>query len=250
MLLTSRAVVLPGLLGLLLPGVTRAQLCTGFPSLRETRFRAAASAASYSFADALGASFAVGGRAFVVLGAGRTRDAELDASTVDLTIAAGADVWIDAGHRVLLCPMAGAKLSLGPNDFLLSGRNFDYSEPQLGLGLTAVAARTRRLTVLPAIGVRAARLTLTKKRPDATSPEQRRRSGTDVYWLFSLALGLTLDEVWTIRPGVTVPFGLVDPSSPDREHRFVIPFGRREGELSLDIAIGFSLRRRRVAADR
>lgn len=245
-----RAVVLPGLLGVFLPSVLRAQLCTGFPSLRETRFRAAASAASYSYADALGASFAVGGRAFVVLGAGRTRDAELDASTVDLAIAAGADVWIDAGHRLLLCPVAGAKLSLGPNDFLLSQRDFVYSEPQLGLGLTAVAARTRRLTVIPAIGLRAARLTLTKKRPDATSADQRRRSGTDVYWLFSLALGLTLDGALTIRPGVTVPFGLADPSSPDREQRFVIPFGRKEGELSLDLAIGFSLRKRRMAVER
>jgi hypothetical protein len=52
------------LLAVLAPASLRAQVCAGFPSLRDTRFRVAASAASYTYATALGVSLTAGKKVF------------------------------------------------------------------------------------------------------------------------------------------------------------------------------------------
>jgi hypothetical protein len=227
------------LLGVLQPASLRAQVCAGFPSLANSRYRVAASAASYTYATALGASLTAGRKVFGTLGAGVTHDGELHASTYDLSLEGGADIAIGAGRRVFLCPVAALSVSLGPYDFLLRPEDYRYASGTLGLGLAAVAVRGRRLTVLPAGGLRAVRLTATRT---FTSPEETIGwTESDTYLLFTLGVGLVFNEVLTIRPGVTVPFGFVALGAP---YPLAVPFAREEGEISLGISVGVNFGRR------
>jgi hypothetical protein len=227
------------LLAVLAPASLRAQVCAGFPSLRDTRFRVAASAASYTYATALGVSLTAGKKVFGTLGAGVTRDGELHATTYDLSLEGGTDIAIGAERRLFLCPVAALSVSLGPYDFLLRPEDYRSVSATLGLGLAAVAVRTHRLTVLPAASLRAVRLRATRT---YTSPEETIGwTESDTYVLFSLGVGLVFNEVLTIRPGVTVPFDLVPPGAP---YPIAVPFGREEREVSLGISVGINLGRR------
>jgi hypothetical protein len=232
-------VVALALLAVLAPGSLRAQVCAGFPSLRDTRFRVAASAASYTYATALGVSLTAGRKVFGTLGAGVTHDGELHASTYDLSLEGGADIAFGPERRVFLCPVAALSVSLGPHDFLLQPEDYRYVSGTLGLGLAAVAVRGHRLTVLPAGGLRAVRLRATRT---YTSPEETIGwTESDTYLLFTLGVGLVFNEVLTIRPGVTVPFDFVPPGAP---YPFAVPFGREEREVSLGISVGINFGRR------
>jgi len=214
-------------------------VCAGFPSLRDTRFRVAASAASYTYATALGVSLTAGRKVFGTLGAGVTHDGELHASTYDLSLEGGADIAFGPERRVFLCPVAALSVSLGPHDFLLQPEDYRYVSGTLGLGLAAVAVRGHRLTVLPAGGLRAVRLRATRT---YTSPEETIGwTESDTYLLFTLGVGLVFNEVLTIRPGVTVPFDFVPPGAP---YPFAVPFGREEREVSLGISVGINFGRR------
>lgn len=224
-----------------------AQVCAGFPSLRDSHFRLAVSVASHTYATAFRTAFTTGRSVYGTLGIGRTRDVELDASTFDIDLEAGADLSFGE-RRVALCPLAALKVSLGPYDFLLSQTDFLYMEGRLGLGAAAVIRLSPRLTVLPTGGFRAARLTLTERpSPGQLAGNVPRRSRSDLYWLLSFGMGFVFDDVLTIRPGVTVPFGLPGAGAPNR---FVVPFGVEERELSLDVSVGYSFGNHSRAASR
>jgi hypothetical protein len=227
------------LLAVLAPASLRAQVCAGFPSLRDTRFRVAASAASYTYATALGVSLTAGKKVFGTLGAGVTRDGELHATTYDFGLEGGTDIAIGAERRLFLCPVAALSVSLGPYDFLLRPEDHRSVSGAVGLGLAGVAVRTHRLTVLPAGGLRAVRLRATRT---YTSPEETIGwTESDTYVLFSLGVGLVVNEALTIRPGVTLPFRLAGRGN---EYAAAVPFGREEREVSLGISVGINFGRR------
>jgi hypothetical protein len=226
------------LLTLLGPAAAWAQVCAGYPRLEETRFRVAGSAASYTYATALAASFTTGRQLYGTISAGRTRDGEQYASTYDLGIEAGHDRSLGAGRRVFICPTAGVSLSFGPNGYQLFATNFRRIDGALGLGIGLVAYRSARFSFLPSGGLMARRLRLTAVFP--REGEDPPRSFSDNYGLWHLGLGLVLNDRLTIRPGLTMPFGLTEPGSYD----LVAPFGREERELSLGISVGINLGRR------
>ncbi len=205
-----------------------AQTCGGFPSLRARHLRVGAEAASYTHATTLGVSVAAGSGVFGVVGAGRTRDAALDASATDLKFEAGVEVALNRTHRVFLCPLATYSRSTGPDDFLLSQQNYRYTDRGLQIGLAAVAVRAHHLTIVATGALRASALTTSRTGwPDVK----------DTYWLWSFGVGLSINEVLTVRPTVSIPTGFVPPGSPSD---YAVPFGREEGEVSLGIAIGFT----------
>ncbi len=227
------------LLGALVAAPAAAQVCGALPSLGERSFRVTASAASYTYATALGVSITAGRTVYGTLGFGRTRDPELDASTYPLSLEFGADI-ADNTRRFFLCPVASAAVSFGPYDFQLLQDDFRYTEGTLGLGLGAVAARSRRLTVLLAAGIRAAWLT-GKYWPTGTKAQSSSgASERGRYWLLSVGVGLELGRLLTIRPGLTIPFAF---SHPDGAW-FAAPFGRKEDETSFGVAVSLGLGRR------
>jgi len=217
-----------------------AQVCAGLPSLRERPFRVTASAASYTYATALGVSLTAGRAIYGTLGFGRTRDSELDANTYPLSLEIGADIPVGA-HGVFLCPVVSGAVSFGPDDFELMQESFRYEDWAVGLGLAAVVMRARRISVLVAGSVRAALLTGTYwptgyKAADGDPGS----SQTGNYWLASLSVGIELNQTVTLRPGVTVPFQVTYPA----DAWFASPFGRKPEEISLGVAVSIGLGRR------
>ena len=218
------------------PGA-RAQVCDGFASLRDRHFRVTASEASYSYATALAGSFTAGSTLFGTVAAGRTHDSELDASTFDIGLEAGADLPTPEGS-LFLCPAATATLSLGPYDFLLTGTTFRYVDRAVRLGAALLAIRSPGLKLVVTGGVSAARISVVywpSAEAQATGSEGRSASAN--YWLWSAGVGLVVSDRFTVRPSLTVPVGFpAAGTSTD----WVAPFGREDSELSFGISFGIS----------
>jgi hypothetical protein len=225
----------------------RAQVCTGFGSLSGSRYRLDVSAASYTYATAVGASVTAGRNLFATVGVGSTRDAELHASTYDLRAQAGYDVPMGR-EPFTFCPLVMLSYSLGPYDFMLHEGHFTYLDAGVGLGLAVIAVRSARLTVIPAVGARYSRLAL--RRVSSATVQVSQGSGwvkTDWYGLLNAGLGIVIDNMVTVRPGVSVPLGLV-PIRHESYDDWVVPFGREESEISLNVSIGVSFGRRHGAS--
>ncbi len=213
-----------------------AQECAGLPSRRDASVLLSGSLQSYSYGTRLAASATLGRTVFGTVGAGRTRDRDLDASTIDIGLEAGADI-ADRERRLFLCPIAAVSVSLGPRDFLLTQTDYRYVNRAVGLGAGALAVKTARLAGFVSGGVRAARLTV-RALPSA---EKRAtgslgRSQSDNYWLLTFGVGFVLDERVAIRPDLSVPLGLSNAPSA-----LAVPFGRQNGELGFGVAIGIVL---------
>ena len=225
----------------------RAQVCTGFGSLSGSRYRVDVSAANYTYATAVRASVTAGRNLFATVGIGSTRDAELHASTYDLSAQAGYDVPMGR-EPIAFCPLMTLSYSLGPYDFMLDEGHFTYLDAGVGLGLAVVAVRTARLTVIPAVDVRYSRLAL--RRIPSARQQVTEGSGfllTDWYGVTSASLGIVVSGAVVVRPGVTVPLGLV-PIRHQSWDDWVVPFGREEGEISLNLSVGISFGRRTRAS--
>lgn len=236
----------PMLVSLLLTDLSAAplaaQVCAGFPPLSERHIRAVVSAASYSYATSLGASFVAGNQVFGILGAARTRDGELDASTLELRLEGGADLAIGPNRRMFLCPSLGVSMEFGPYNLLLRDDDFRAVAGALGLGVAAVAVRSPGLVIVVTGSLHVVRLAATET---ATGFERITWKSKDTYGLLGLSAGFSFDDLLTIRPGVTVPFGLLPPGNPDD---FAVPFGREERELSVGVSVAVGIGRRRRAA--
>lgn len=225
------------LLAAVLASAARAQVCDGFPSLRDRHFRLAASTASYSYATALAGSITAGSTLFGTLAAGRTHDHDLDATTFDVGVEAGADLPMPAGF-LFLCPAATATLSLGPYDFLLTGTTYRYVDRALRLGLAVLAFRSPRVQLAVTGSVSAARVSVIYW----PSAEQRATgsegwSASTNYWLWSAGVGLVVNDRFTVRPSLTVPVGFPAAGTPTD---WAVPFGREDSELSFGISFGIS----------
>jgi hypothetical protein len=216
-----------------------AQVCAGFAALDGTRYRVSASAASHRYADAVGASLTAGHRVFGTLGVARAYDEELDATAYDAGLEVGADVS-DRRHRVFLCPVAAVSVSIGPRDYLLNpGFNYRRIGGTLGLGLAGVAWGGNHIAIHPAVDGRVVHVRALESYPGG------HHSDRATYFLASGGIGLVINDVLTIRPGVSVPFGF-PPAQPDR---FAVPFGREEYETSFNIAIGINFGRHEPSSD-
>ena len=237
------------LLGALAPVALPAQVCGGFPSLVERGHRIAGSLAVHPNASSLAASLTVGRKAWGSIGVGRTRDGELDASTLDVSLEAGADLPIDGARRLFVCPIAALSAALGPHDFLLSGANYDTFTGALGFIVAPAVERPRAIAVLPYVGLRFALDEIT-----FTPSAYARREGAsgrgwyhEIYGLLSAGLGLTLGQTLTIRPELIVPFGRtishLDPPLGG-PYLYAAPLGRDESETTLRVSVGFAFGRR------
>jgi len=234
---------LAGVIGALLVLPARpliSQTCAGSPSFSETRFRAAASFASYAYATALGASFSTGGKLYATFSGGTSYDREQDARTYDLSLTGGADIT-DNSARIYFCPLALLSISLGPYDYLLSQTDYRYIDVAVGVGV-AVPIRSSRFSMIPGMGGRVARIRVSR-----IPSEAERQQGvpqwtqSDTYWHFSAGLGFVFKQTLTIKPEFTLVTGLVPPGEPNT---FAAPFGRDENDLSVGVTVAFNFGRR------
>lgn len=226
---------------LLSAGQLAAQVCAGSPSLRDSRFRAAASIASYAYATALGVSFTTGKQFYGTLGGGTTYDTEQDARTYDLSITGAADVT-DSTGRIYFCPLAAISLSLGPYEYLLSQTDYRYVDVALGAGVAVVAVRSTRFTAIPSLGLRIARITVSQ-----IPSEAARQAGQpgwtqgDTYKLWTAGVGLVFGQSVTVRPEFTMTTGLIPATEANW---FAAPFGRDENDVSIGLSLAITFGRR------
>jgi hypothetical protein len=149
-----------------------------------------------------------------------------------VAVGVGYDAARDDARRVHFCPRAGASVSFGPRNYMLRGVDFSRREALLGLGLALVLVQGDRLTVVPVAGASAHRLRVT---PRSAWWDPR----SDTYGMAQAAVGITIWELLTVRPGVTVPFGLVEAGT---FQDYAAPFGREEREVSVSLRAGVTLR--------
>ncbi len=229
------------MLGTLHAAPLPAQICAGFPSLRDARFGVGVNAASYTYATALGVFVTAGRDWYATLGVGRTRDAEMDASTYPISLEGGRDVeW--GSRRFFFCPIAALAVSLGPYNYALEQRDFRFVDAAAGLGAAAVAVQTPRLSLILTAGVRVVHATARGWYGGDSPYNAGSWTGTNDYGLATAGVGITLDRILTIRPTVTVPFGQRSQQPIDW---IALPFGRDRGEISFGIAIGIAAGRLR-----
>ena len=101
--------------------------------------------------------------------------------------------------------------------------------------MAAVALRGRHVALHPAAGARLVHLYRRISLPNL------HRDDRDSFVLLTGGLGLVIGDRITVRPGFSVPFGIVQDYSAER---FAVPFGREERELSFDISVGVNFGRR------
>jgi hypothetical protein len=225
-----------------------AQACAGFPPFAETRYRVAAEAASYSYATNVGASLSAGvSSAFATLAGGRTRDAELDASTLDLSLTSGIEVAAGrskptGGPSLFVCPVVAATVTFGPHDFLGSESDYRSNDLAIALRIGSSVGRVSQVAIIPAVEIRASRMTMKHlPSPDQIEAGVPGWTRSDTYQLISAAVGFAFKDMWTIRPSLSVPFGFVPP---EEESAFVVPFGREDREISFGISMSINFGKR------
>jgi hypothetical protein len=224
---------------LAMAGSLEAQVCDGRPSHGSQPWQAGAAVAGYRYASHVTADVTTGYRgAYARAGLARLRDEELDATVYGFDVLAGGDVAPAPG--LTLCPVAGYTALFGPNNYV--GRDDDRRtyDAWAGVGV-AVPVRAQRFSVTPFARVTYHHLTL-KNIPSPSSQQNGAAILTSrATWLeMRGGAGFTLGGV-TIRPGISFPFGFPAPTAENGE---AVPFGREDGEVSLDLAVVLALRRR------
>lgn len=199
------------------------QVCAGFAPLTETPFQLAGGAAFNSDATAFGGSFTGGKDFFGTFGIGMTSYDALDASSFDLSFGAGYDFAVDQRRRAFLCPVGGLLVSLGPNDVAGTGIDLRTIAFAFGFSIGGIAAESPQFAALPAAGLGFARGTVTAEDRFGNSASE-----SDTYGLFSVGLGLLINKIFTIHPGISVPFGR-ENAKVSFGISFAINFGRRPG---------------------
>jgi hypothetical protein len=217
-------------------GAAAAQVCEGLRPLEWGRVHVAAGAASHTYASAVDASVTAGQNAYMTVNAARTHDAEIHATAWDIGISGGYDGALDPRRAGFVCPRAALSLSLGPRDYMLSEIGFRRAEASVGLGL-AMVAHVGPVTFVPVAGASVHRLRATPVTDADVSGWLDPAS--DTYVVVSLAVGVRMGGRVTLRPGLTVPLGLVEAGS---HQDYVAPFGREEAELSLGITMAILIR--------
>lgn len=190
----------------------RAQVCAGFPSLRDRPFQVGGGAAFTEDVTSFGASFTGGKRFFGTLNVGTTSIEVLNGSSVDLNVGAGYEVGLSQG-TVAICPLAGVAVGLGPNN--INGTDVDVATRSLTLGVSVgtIAARSPQFAFIPAIFLQLASATTTVYNNVAGTvpwPAVRAASGvseSETFGVVGVGLGFVLERVLTIQPAVAFPFG-------------------------------------------
>ena len=217
------------------------QVCAGFAALDDTRYRLSVSTANYRYANAHGLSLAAGTRG-PVYGAANVAwsyDDELDVSSYDVGIRLGVDLPRGDG-RITICPSASLTTSLIPRgQIVYTGIWMETWNVAAAarFGAVATAIQTNRLTIRPGAELEAVRVWGWVR----TDYQTDRRN--ELYWIAGVGISATVADRFTIRPGLTVPFGFVPPRG--RPEFYAMPHGRMNREIALELKVGVNFGKRR-----
>ncbi len=161
------------------------------------------------YSRSLGGAVSSGGdRAFGAFAVGTTH--------IDAYNASGFTVGLDAGYQiplgkqgwVQLCPGAGVGLLSGPKN--ISGTGVDYSETDIRVGLIVggVAARTAQVDVVPTGLIEFVNAHEKLQGASGTSTSRSQSLG-----VVGLGLGFVFSNQVSIRPAVSIPFGISGAST-------------------------------------
>jgi hypothetical protein len=203
------------------PATAFAQTCLGNPSFANGHLQLTADVAANADATAFGVG--LGGGSESVFGAaqlgGVTYDA-IDGSTLLVGGSMGYQVPVSSTGSAMICPVVSGAYGFGPRDFDGLGTDLQTRAFNFGLSLGFDALRTDRMRVVPALS---AGFVYAASIFDAmgTSTTQ-----DDTYGVAGFALGLVLNDQLSIRPTVSVPFGL-DGAEPSYGIGFTLNYGGR-----------------------
>lgn len=217
------------------PAVALAQTCTGFASLDDTRYRAASGYANYRYANGYSASLTAGRPIHASAMFEWVNDEEIQASSYRTTVETG--LSLSPLHDALsICPVAGLTYATVPFRTLRYGEGYGFRDISLSGGLDAAmrVPVTDRLSILPSGTVRAVRMWA--RWTSRCGGNKCHEGGNEIYWVVGGRVGFVLNDRITIRPGFTVPLDF----APAQRGDWLVPFGREEEEIALDLSISFN----------
>ena len=180
----------------------RAQVCAGLASFHDRPIQVGGGAAFSKNGRSLGGFLGAGGpRTFGDLAFGTTHIDAYDASGFTLSAEAGYQISLDKKGVVQLCPGAGVGLLIGPKN--INGL-FDYSETDIRAGalLGGVVARTAQVDVVPTGLLEFVHAHGKLQGPSSSS------SQSQSFGLVGLGVGLVFRNRVSIRPDISIPFGI------------------------------------------
>jgi len=210
------------------PSLASGQVCSGFASFGQRPFQVFGAAGFNDNAKTFTGGFAFGGSgAFGQLGIGTTSFDEVDGSSFNFNGGAGYQVPLGQKGIVYLCPTASVAFASGPNDIDVFGDGslvLDLNETDLafGLALGVIASRSGQTQIIPAGSLSFVHATLKAKDQVSGASDSQSES----FGMLALGLGFVFNQMFTLHPGVAIPFG-VDGASTTFGLSFSANFGQR-----------------------
>ncbi len=180
-----------------------AQLCAGTASFTTGRMQAGGQFLSNDDYSSYGVGLAVGNARGVY---GGVQVANNDYDFVDES---GLAVGLGGGYQMRpakqgfqICPVASMIIGFGPDN--IGGSNTDMSTFQLSAGalIGMVAHRSGNLQIIPTGG-----LSIVNSKVTISAPGGNNAEDSETYFGIDLGAGLVFNQVWTIRPMLSLPMG-------------------------------------------
>lgn len=213
------ALVATALLGAT-PAVSFAQACLGNASFATGHLQLSADAATANNSTSFVAGLGGGSESvFGTLAIGGVQTEGIGGTQLLAGGSVGYQVPVTSGS-LQMCPVLRAQFGFGPRD--VDGLGTDLSSRAVGFGLSlgGEMLRAERLVLIPAVSLGFAYASSTADGVGGSVTD------SDTYGLAGLTLGLVLNNQLSIRPGITVPFGLED-ADPILGIGFTLNYGGR-----------------------
>lgn len=196
------------------PAASGAQACLGNASFGTGHLQLAGDAQFAERATSFGVSIGSGSESvFANVGVGGVTYDDVEGSTLLVGGTLGYQVTASAGGNAQMCPVFSAAYGMGPNDFGGSGSDLTVKNFSFGLALGGEMGRGGELVLVPAVSLAFVYSSASVDIPFGTRLVGGTISGDDTYGLVGLTVGMVLNSQLSIRPSVSVPFG-VDESNP------------------------------------
>ena len=190
------------------PAAARSQTCLGNPSFSTNHLQLSADASFPATATAFGASIGSGSETvFGRVGIGGVTYDNSDGSTLVIGGTVGYQVTSPTTRRFQICPVLSAAYGMGPKDFAGSGNDLRTTAFSFGLSAGGEFVRMDGFSIIPAASVGFA---YWSSSVDAFGGAF---STSDTYGLAGVTLGIVLNSQLSVRPSVSLPFG-VDERDP------------------------------------
>lgn len=193
-----------------LPTVASGQVCNGSTSFANGSFQVSGSADFNDNAKSFGGGLAFGGAGpFGQFALATTSFDDFDGSSRSFAAGAGYQLTLGQSGLVHLCPIASVAFTSGPNNIDVFGDGsvvLDLSETDFvfGLAVGGVASQSGQTQIIPTGSLALVNATL-KATDDVSGASD---SESESFGVLGLGLGFVFDHVLTLRPNVSIPFGL------------------------------------------